>query len=324
MTPQQLDEMARGFQAATVLLAANHAGMLRELCSKPQTADRLAGRLRLDRRAVATVVDALVCLGVLERDGAHLKVPEALRSALDPSSPTTSANAMDHQWYLLQRWARLDSVLTTGEPLPRPREDDARTRAFILAMADMARRSGRTLWEAADLSETAHLVDVGGGPGELALAALERYPTISATVFDRPEVLTIAREYAARRSVGSRLRLHPGDALRDDIPPCDVALVSSLLHAYGPGGAQAIATHVAAGVRSGGRVLIREFLWDDEAHSGPVSAALFAVNMLSGTAEGRCWTAGELQAIFGRAGFGQWRLERLDARTSLLTGFRQK
>jgi hypothetical protein len=324
MTPQQLDEMARGFQAATVLLAANHAGMFRELCSEPQAADQLARRLRLDRRAVATVVDALVCLGVLERDGATLKVPGALRSVLDPFSPTSSANAMEHQWYLLQRWAGLDSVLTTGEPLPRPSGDDARRRAFILAMADMARHGGTTLWDAADLSGTAHLVDVGGGPGELALAALERYPTISATVFDRPEVLTIAREYAARRSVSARLRLHPGDALRDDIPPCDVALVSSLLHAYGPAGAQAIAAHVAAGVRSGGRVLIREFLWDDEAHSGPISAALFAVNMLSGTAEGRCWTAAELQAIFGRAGFGEWRLQQLDARTSLLTGIRQK
>jgi hypothetical protein len=324
MTPQQLDEMARGFQAAAVVLAANHAGMLRELCRKPQTADRLAGRLHLDRRAVATVIDALVCLGVVERDGPQLKVPEALRSALDPSSPTSSASAMDHHWYLLQRWAGLDSVLTTGEPLPRPRQDDARRRAFILAMADMARRSGMTLWEAADLSATTHLVDVGGGPGELALAALERFPALSATVFDRPEVLAIAREYAERRSVSARLRFHAGDALLDDIPPCDVALVSSLLHAYGPAGAQSIAAHVAAGVRGGGRVLIREFLWDDEAHSGPVSAALFAVNMLSGTAEGRCWTAAELEAIFGRAGFGEWRLERLDARTSLLTGVRQE
>jgi hypothetical protein len=76
-------------------------------------------------------------------------------------------------------------------------------------------------------------------------------------------------------------------------------------------------------VKPGGLVLIREFMWDDEAHSGPLTAALFAVNMLSGTPEGRCWTAAELQKTFGKAGFGEWKLMRLDPRTSLLVGARQ-
>jgi SAM-dependent methyltransferase len=204
------------------------------------------------------------------------------------------------------------------------REDEERLRAFILGMADMARRGTAALWDATDLSGLAHLVDVGGGPGELALAALERFPGLSATVFDLPEVLPIAREYASKRAVGDRIRFVAGDALRDDIPACDVALVSSLLHSYGPDGVTRIARNVAAGVKPGGLILIREFMWDDEVHSGPLTAALFAVNMLSGTPEGRCWTAAELQETFGKAGFGGWKITRLDPRTSLLVGMRQR
>ena len=150
---------------------------------------------------VAAVTDALVCLGVLSRRGSSLAVPDELRPAFDPSSPTSATNAMDHHWFVLQRWARLDSVLATGEPLPRPREDATRRRAFILAMPDMARRSAPALWEAADLRHATHLVDVGGGPGELSLAALERFPALQATVFDLPDVLAIAREYASKRDV---------------------------------------------------------------------------------------------------------------------------
>ena len=322
MTSKELEEKTGAFQAATIILAANHTGILAALCAAGQTSDELAGRLRLDRRAVATVTDALVCLGVLQKEGHRLRVPHDLLATLDPSSATSSANAMDHQWFVLQRWATLDSVLATGKPTTRPREDEARLRAFILGMADMARRGAAGLWKAVDLSRSDRLVDVGGGPGELALAALERFPRLQATVFDLPAVLRIAREYASGRTVKARLDFRDGDALVDDIPPCDAALVSSLLHSYGPEGVAAIAAHVAAGVRPGGLVLIREFMWDDEAHSGPLSAALFAVNMLSGTAEGRCWTAAELQRIFGKAGFGEWRLTRLDPRTSLLSGTR--
>ncbi len=323
MTPLELEEKAGGFQAATIVLAANHVGIFRVLCVGAMACEELARRLKLDRRAVTTVTDALVCLGALERRGGRLGVPRELVPTLDPSSPTTRAHALDHQWYVLQRWARLDSVLETGEPMPRMRDDEERLRAFILGMADMARRGAPALWDAVDLSGLAHLVDVGGGPGELALAALERFPGLAASVFDLPEVLPIAREYASKRALGDRIRFVAGDALRNEIPACDVALVSSLLHSYGPSGVTRIAGHVAAGVKPGGLVLIREFMWDDEAHSGPLTAALFAVNMLSGTPEGRCWTAAELQETFGKAGFGEWKLMRLDPRTSLLVGARQ-
>ncbi len=323
MTPQELEERAGGFQAAAVILVANRVGIFGALCTRPLRCEELAEGLNLDRRAVTAATDALVCLGVLERKGERLRLPDPLRASLDPASPTSWARALDHQWYVLQRWAKLDSVLETGEPITTQREDEERLNAFILGMADMARRGATTLWDAVDLSRAARLVDVGGGPGELALAALERFPGLKATVFDLPAVLPIARDYASRRSIKARLDFQAGDARTDDIPACDAALVSSLLHSYGPTGVSAIAGHVAAGLRPGGLVLIREFMWDDETHSGPLSAALFTVNMLSGTPDGRCWAASELQAIFGAAGFGDWKLTRLDPRTSLLIGVRQ-
>jgi len=323
MDPQELRAQASGFQAATVILVANHLRMLAALCGEPLSIDQLAGSLDLEVRATAMLCDALVCLGVIARtDDGRLRVADELRDALDPSSHGSLTRILDHQFHLLQRWAKLDQVLRTGEPIPRPPDDEERRRAFILGMADLARQAAPPLWAAIDLGGHRHLVDVGGGPGEYALAALERFPELRATVFDRPEVLAIAQEYAARREVGGRLATTPGDALEDDIPTCDVALVSALVHSYGPTEVDHIARHVAAGVLPGGRVLIREFLWDDDAHSGPLSAALFAVNMLGGTATGRVWSAGELEEIFGAAGFSDWSLVRIDPRSSVLAGVR--
>jgi len=322
MTPQELEKTTAAFQPAVAVLAANHAGVFAALCAEPATPARLAERLGLDRRAVTALADALVCLGVLERDAELLRVPDDLRAVLDPGSDASMTSALQHQWHVLQRWARLDAVLETGRPIRGARQSPDTLRAFILGMADLARRAAPALWDAVDLAGRRHLVDVGGGPGELALAALERFPTLSATIFDLADVLPIAREYASRREAAGRLALKAGDALKGRIPECDVALVSSLLHSYGAEGVGKIARNVAAGVVSGGLVLIREFMWDDAAHSGPLPAALFALNMLSGTLDGQCWAPAELEAIFGAAGFGGWELLRLDPRTSLLVGVR--
>jgi hypothetical protein len=323
MDRKGLQSTAAGFQASSVLLAANHLGITAVLVDEALAPAEVAERLNLDPRAVRVVCEALHCLGVLERDGNVLRVTETLREALDPGSRASLVHILRHQWFLLQRWVHLDRVVTSGGPVPRPANDTERREAFILAMADLARMSGRALWDAVDLHGRTLLVDVGGGPGELAIAALERFPGLRAVVFDLPPVLEIARGYAERRGVGGRLALHPGDVLEDEIPPCDVALVSALVHSYGVEDTRRIAAHVAAGVAPGGLVVVREFLWDDAEHSGPVTASLFAVNMLVGTRAGRCWTAAELEEVFGAAGFADWRLIRLDPRSSVLVGVRR-
>src|SRR3972149_4368955 len=122
MTPDELEEIAGGFQAATIVLAANHAGIFGALCAAPMGSEELAKRLKLDHRALATVIDALVCLGALEREGGRLRVPPGLAPAQNRSPPATRETARDHRWYVLQRGARLASVLETGEPIPRLRE----------------------------------------------------------------------------------------------------------------------------------------------------------------------------------------------------------
>lgn len=320
MKAEDLERLPVALQTATVIMAANKLGILGRLAGGAAEPAALARVLGLGERGTVALCDALVSLGVLRRRGAVVEVVEELRAALDPAGPRSVAAILEHHWHVQQRWARLDEVVTSGEALPRPSADVEQLRAFILGMADLARRESAGLWEAVDLGGRHHLVDVGGGPGELALAALERWPDLEATILDRSEVLEIAREYAAPRQLGSRLHLVPGDVLAGPIPECDVALLSALLHSYGVDDVRKIARHVAVGVRPGGMLIIREFMWDDASHSSPVAAGLFAVNMLVGTPGGRCYAAVELEELFGPVGFGQWRSSGLDPRSTVLVG----
>jgi len=322
MQRDELEGLSAACQTSVVVFAANQLGILSELCHGPATPSALAARLRLGVHGTTAVCDALVSLGLLHRAGDAVELAPDLVSLLDPASPESLSAIFDHHWHILQRWVHLDGVVRTGEPLPRQPQDSSQLRAFILGMADLARREAALLWDVADLSTHRHLVDVGGGPGELALAALERWPHLEASILDRPEVLEIAREYSAPRRVGGRLGFVPGDALEGAIPACDAALVSAVFHAYGPEDVALIGRHVAAGLGPGGLLIVREFMWDDATHSGPAAAGLFAVNMLIGTRGGRCYAAEELQGLLAPAGFGGWRAVRIDPRTTILLGTR--
>ncbi len=75
------------------------------------------------------------------------------------------------------------------------------------------------------------LLDVGGGTGIYSIAWLLRHPELRAIVWDRPEVLKVAREMAEQYGVADRLELLAGDMFRDPVPEgADVVLFSNVLH----------------------------------------------------------------------------------------------
>ncbi|HEY4672996.1 MAG TPA: methyltransferase, partial [Nitrososphaerales archaeon] len=62
-----------------------------------------------------------------------------------------------------------------------------------------------------------------------------RYPSLSATVFDKPEPLETAKENVAAERMNDRITLHPGDFWTDDLGSgYDGALLFNLIHNYLP------------------------------------------------------------------------------------------
>jgi len=107
------------------------------------------------------------------------------------------------------------------------------------------------------------------------------------------------------------------------LPNGDAALVSSLVHIYGPEKIRRLAQSLARALPAGGELIIRDFFFDDEFHTRPASTALFSINMLLNTDDGDCYSPGELREIFEPAGFGAWRLVSLDERSAALIGRRE-
>jgi len=113
----------------------------------------------------------------------------------------------------------------------------------------------------------------------------------------------VASANAKAMGVGGRHRALAGDAFKVDYGAAfDVALVTNFLHHFDRATCVTLLRKVAAALRPGGRVVILEFVPNEDRVSPPASAA-FVVNMLAGTASGDVYTFVDLQGMLKEAGF---------------------
>jgi cyclopropane fatty-acyl-phospholipid synthase-like methyltransferase len=112
--------------------------------------------------------------------------------------------------------------------------------------------------------------------------------------------------------------LHPGDFMKDDLGgPYDLIFISQIFHAYGAAQCVEMLRKCRSSLQKGGRVVIQEFFLD-ETKTAPVQGALFAINMLVGTPQGRSYTPREMTSWLKKAGFTGIAQKKLDE-TVLIT-----
>jgi len=312
---------ATAYRRSAVLLAGIETGLFRSVLESDRTARELAQELQGHPRGMERLANALVALGWLELRGERYHLPSELRPHFDEDDELSMSAILQHQARLFRTWGRLAESALSGRPV-RPERGPGDHDAFLLAMDDGARHGARLLWDRVEPPSAGVLLDVGGGGGRFALEALRRRPELRAIVVDLPESEAAFRRLSSAAPESARLGFKPADAVEGPLPPGDTALVSSLVHIFGPEKLRRLARNLALALRPGGELIVRDFFFGDEHHTEPASTALFAINMLVNTVDGGCYTPPELQDIFGPSGFGDWRLVELDERSAALIGRR--
>lgn len=75
------------------------------------------------------------------------------------------------------------------------------------------------------------VLDLGGGPGLIAINLAQRLPTLQAALFEYPEAAAVAAENIARAGLGERVQALSGDLEQDDFGnDYDLIWCSSVLH----------------------------------------------------------------------------------------------
>ncbi len=201
-----IDEIASGYKASQILLAANRLGIFTTLEGGPVSATKLAAKLGTDPRATRILCDALASLALLDKTESTYSNSALGGEFLLPDSPKSKSAMLWHTAKLYERWSKLYDVVRTGQPVPEV-EIDTRLRGdshdFARAMADVGRLAAESACEVLELSAVRRLLEVGGGPGVYALAFARSHPQLQAVILDSEETLEVAQDNIARRP-GSR------------------------------------------------------------------------------------------------------------------------
>jgi SAM-dependent methyltransferase len=309
---QEFARLWGGFRASRVILTANNLGVFEKIGPGRSAAD-LARALRTDGRATEILLDALTALGLLRKTGAAYRLAPPAKRFLLPDSPWYQGDMLRHADTLWKGWSGLDDVVRTGKP---NRSGARHHDVFIRAMHNSAVLRAGAVIGALDLRAVRRALDLGGGPGSYSIELAKR--GIDVTLFDLPNSVDVAREMI-RRSGTKRVAFRGGDFHFDDIGSgYDLIIISQVLHSLSALESEALLTKAHQALAPRGVAAVHEFALRED-RAGPVPAALFSVNMLVNTTEGRSYAPREIRGWLRAAKFGSVKVTVLGD-TVLVTG----
>jgi len=313
--PESLELTVRGYWASRVLLSAVELDLFSAV-GDGATAAEAAARVDADASGVARLLRALAGQGLLECEGERFRCAPDSAEFLAEGGASDSRATVLHMANLWERWSDLTQCVKDGERVSGPqRSDDPDwTRAFIGSMHRRARLSAGPLASALDeaglLAGARRALDLGGGSGAFVHALLERSPELAATLFDLPEVVALAREYAQEAGLAERCEFVPGDLHEGGWGEGhDLVLISAICHMLSPADNRRLLERAAASLAPGGRVIVSDFLLDDD-RCTPAWASLFGINMLVATGGGDSYTESDYRGWMESAGLAG--IERID------------
>jgi len=309
---QEFARLTGGFRATRVVLTANNLGIF-EHVGKGVAAAELAKVLNTAPRATEILLDAVTALGLLKKSRGIYRLTAMAKEFLLPHSPRYQGDMLHHLDTLWKNWSGLDEVVRTGMP---NRSGGRHHDVFIRAMHNNAVLRVESVLKTLDLRGIKKALDLGGGPGTYGIALAKR--GIEVTLFDLPNTVEIAHEMIRKAGI-KNITFRGGDFHFDDIGNgYDLALLSQVLHSHSPIENRALLGKVFDALAPKGTIAIHEFTLADD-RASPVPGALFSVNMLVNTPEGRSYTPKEMKDWLAKVGFD--RIKKVDlGDTVVITG----
>jgi len=337
--PAPIFEIYRGIFATTLLSAAvAEFKLFDRLANGGRDEAELACELQITPRAGVVLFTALKAMGLLATDrSGRLTLTELSREHLVHGSEfeiCAYVSQLADTEAVREMAERLRTSSPAGakpqeqgvafiyrEGMASAMEEEATARMHTLALAGRAKNVAPVLAERVPLADAKVLLDVGGGTGIYSIACLERHPRLRAIVWDRPQVLKVAKEFAEGAGVADRLELRSGDMFTDPVPTgCDVILLSNILHDWDVPECTQIVARLAPALPKGGRLLIHDAFLDDSM-DGPLAVALYSANLFRVT-EGRCYSTAEYRGWLADVGLETGEVIPTLAHCGVLTGMK--
>ncbi len=306
VSPDPLLKDSLDLWSSRALAAGQQLGVFAELGKGPRTAARLAGTLGLTPDAARDLLDALLALGWLQREGddenaVYVSTREGAHF-LDPRSPAYLGDLL-----LAARspWSGPhDAALDDALRAPAAEAAPARSAAWDTARLLMRQRLGALYGSL--LAQQGHpgpVLDWQGEGARLACAwAAQTGREITVTTVQPAAQVPAALAHVQASGLASRVRVRPAertgdgdDAALPALVPHETAVLSLLLEPAGGESRRARLAQAARALAPGGSLLVLEHLADDARRLHAPALVFGLAGRMTGRDRGAL-TEGELRA----------------------------
>ena len=332
LTPDKIMQLGLGFWGSKTFLSAVELGLFTELAKGPRDCESVRTQLGLHSRNARDFFDALVSLGMLQRNNDEYANTSESDLFLDRSKSSYIGGILEMcNARLYGFWGNLTTGLKSGEPQNEVKQGEdffakiyaepARLKQFLCAMTGLSMGVAKALALQFPWANYKSFVDAGGAQGCVPLQIALAHSHLIGGNFDLPVVGPIFEEYVQSFGLGQRLSFYPGDFFKDSLPSADVIIMGHILQNWGLEEKRQLIAKAYAALPKGGALIVWEAIIDDQRQQNTFSL-LMSLNMLIETQTGSDFTGADCSAWMRDAGFKETRVEPLCGPDSMVVGIK--
>ncbi len=322
--PAELMEMANAFRISRVILTGYELGIF-SILQEARTSSEIAGKSGTDPRATDRLLNALVAIGLVEKNKDKFSNTTFSSKFLVRENPGF-LGGLGHMLNIWKTWSTLTESVRTGKSIAIENSIEDRgnewREAFIAAMHARAPQQAKEVASLLDLSKTTRILDIGGGSGAFSFEFIRKNKKIKAVVFDLPTIVPITQGYIDREGFSGSVTTMAGDYLKDGFGKgYNFIFLSAVIHINSPDENRSLIRRCNAALDKGGQLVILDHIMNDD-RTEPKAGAIFALNMLVGTEKGDTYTESEIETWMRDAGLKEIRRADSTQGTSLMIGIK--
>lgn len=328
------EELSFCFAPLVVLCTAMKLGIFAALVEGAKNLGEIASSTACSTRGVRMVLNCMTAMGLLEKKGETYGLNDFSRRYFLPSAEDYIGRLFINCEPLLRLWLTLPEAVRTGKPT-LSFATDAEKIQLEISIADALFQVHRACaWRLADLlgngsspSERGHatikILDVAAGSAVWSIPFALKYEGAQIAAVDLPPVLEVTKKYTRKFGVESRYTFIEADVGESDFGSNDYdwVLLGHICHSLGARGSQELISKSFRALRDKGRLLIIDFIPDEE-RSYELLPLLLAINALLGAPEGDTFTFSEYRSWLMKAGFSEAHTVQVGEHSPIIVGLK--
>jgi hypothetical protein len=313
VAPDRLVKLGYAFRESKTLLSAIELGVFTLLAQGPLGRDQLAERSGVHPRAASDFFDALVALGLLDRNelGHYSNAADADRY-LDRNKPSYLGGELEFaNARQFGPWSLLTEAVRTGKPqsgargtqnYPAYYADPAILENVAKGMTGGTLRAADVIAKLFPWRDFRNVIDVGTSQGCLPVRIALAHAHITGGGFDLPPLKPLFDAYVEQHSLADRLQFFAGDFFNDSLPKADVLVMGRVLHNWNLANKMLLLKKAFDALPTGGVLIVYERLIDDSRRYSS-TGLLASLNMLVMTEGGFDYSASDCKGWMAETGF---------------------